>query len=322
MKEPLPVLRKIPVGISTCLLGEKVRFDGGHKEDRYLTQTLSPYVQWVPVCPEVEMGLPIPRENIRLVKKEGEIRLVGGKSGQDYTEQMKTWAKQRLQELQSAGLCGYILKRSSPSCGMERVRVYNETGMPERNGVGVYAQMLMEAYPLLPVEEEGRLNDPLLLENFIERLFAYYRLRELISNHPSAGDLVQFHTAHKLVLLAHSPVNFKRLGQLVARAGKEPMDSLLTEYTELFMKALRFKATPRKHANVLYHVIGYFKKYLDEGDKAECLEVIERYRLGYVPLVVPLTLIKHHLRRHPVEWLEQQIYFNPYPEELMLRNKV
>lgn len=313
---------KLKIGISACLLGEKVRFDGGHKEDRYLTRTLSYYVEWVPVCPEVEMGLPVPRENLRLVVGEEGIRLVGGKSKQDFTEQMQSWAQERLAQLSSEHLHGYILKRSSPSCGMERVRVYDTNSVPQKNGVGIYARMLMERYPLLPVEEEGRLNDSILLENFIERIFAYYRLQDFLKNQPTKGKLVNFHTAYKLTLMAHSPTNAVKLGRLVARMTEKEFDTMLLEYAELFMHTLRRKATPKKHANVLQHVLGYFKKLLDSDDRAECLQLIEQYRLGYVPLIVPLTLLKHHLRRHPIAWLQNQVYFNPYPEELMLRNRV
>ncbi|RMI09574.1 MAG: DUF1722 domain-containing protein [Calditrichaeota bacterium] len=322
MKSGQNQFKKIPVGISTCLLGEKVRFDGGHKEDRYLTRVLSEYFQWVPVCPEVEMGLPIPRENLRLVKVDDEIRLIGGKTGQDFTEQMFAWAKQRLTQLQAAGLCGYIVKRSSPSCGMERVRVYGKSGIPERNGVGLYTDLLLKTYPLLPVEEEGRLNDPVLLENFIERVFAYHRLQQFLQAKPGVRDLMQFHTRHKLTLMAHSPTNAIRLGRIVARTRPDNFDEMLEEYITLFMHTLRRKATPQKHANVMYHIMGYFKKQLDTNDKQECVEAIENYRTGYLPLVVPLTLLKHHLRRHPVDWLTQQVYFNPYPAELMLRNKI
>lgn len=313
---------ELRIGISACLLGERVRFDGGHKEDRYLTRTLASYVQWVSICPEVEIGMPTPREAIRLDRTEDQIRLIGGKSGHDYTEQMQKWARKRLDELQREGLSGYILKRSSPSCGMERVRVYSENGIPARNGVGVFADLLMNANPLLPVEEEGRLNDPILLENFIERIFAYQRLQSLLTEKPSPGNLVRFHTVNKLTLMAHSPANYRRLGQLTARAGQGNFAELLDQYAALFMETLRRKATPKKHANVLFHILGYFKKDLNPGDKQECVESIENYRNGYLPLIVPLTLIKHHLRRQPIDWLNQQVYFNPYPAELMLRNKI
>lgn len=315
-------IKKILVGVSSCLLGEKVRYDGGHQEDKFLTRILNNYVEWVPVCPEVEMGLPVPRENLRLVRKDGEVRLIGGRSGNDYTEKMISWSRKKLEHLRQFDLCGYILKKDSPSCGMERVRIYNESGMPDRKGIGVYAEMLMKTFPLLPVEEEGRLNDPVLLENFIERIFAYQRLRENLLSKPSPSGLVKFHTAHKLTLMAHSPVNLKTLGQIVAKAGKENLKKLIDEYSHLFMMTLNIKATPKKHANVLMHLMGYLKNSLNKDDKEECLDLIEQYRLGYVPLVVPLTLIKHHLRKNEVDWLNEQVYLNPYPEELMLRNRI
>ncbi len=313
---------KLRIGISTCLLGEPVRFDGGHKHDRYLTQTLGHYIEWRPVCPEVEMGLPVPRESIRLIRVSDNVRLNGSKSNTDYTNEMKAWSTDRLAQLEAENLCGYILKRSSPSCGIERVRIYDHNGMPQRNGVGIYARMLMEKFPLLPVEEEGRLNDPILLENFIERIFAYHRLQQLLQEDPTPNNLVVFHTRHKLALMAHNLVNYRQLGKLVAFAGSVEINALLMQYAELFMKTLRRKATPKQHANVLFHILGYFKKKLDVADKEECVQSIEDYRQGYVPLVVPLTLLKHHLRRHPVAWLMEQVYFNPYPAELMLRNKI
>jgi len=313
---------KIRVGISSCLLGFKVRYDGGHKEDRYITKVLSKYFEFVPVCPEVEMGLPVPRENLRLVKKYNEIRLIGGKTGKDYTDEMINWANKKLQELKSYNLCGYILKRDSPSCGMERVRVYDANGIPQRNGTGIFAKKLIEEFPLLPIEEEGRLNDPAILENFIERVFAYHRIYNFLLNNPTPSKLVSFHTAHKLIIMSHSQKNLKILGQIVAEAGKREINELLEKYLRIFMETLKIKATPKKHANVMYHVIGYLKKFISKDDKEELINIIEEYKKGLLPLIVPITLIKHHLRKCDIEWLKVQIYFNPYPEELMLRNRI
>lgn len=317
MEEP-----KIRVGISSCLLGMKVRFDGGHKHDNYLTQTLGRYFEWVPVCPEVEIGMSIPRENIRLVGAINDPYLIGPKSGTDYTDRMKSYSRERVEELAALSLHAYILKKGSPSCGMERVRVYDKNNVPSRDGVGIFARFLMERFPLLPVEEEGRLNDPRLRENFIERVFAYQRLQELLQNRLKPGDLVQFHTRHKLTLMSHSVAHYKEIGQLVATAGNSDFPALLEEYSRQFTTILAVKATTRKHTNVLHHIIGYFKKLLDAPDKQELLEVIEQYRNHYLPLVVPLTLINHHLRRHPIPWMQEQVYLNPYPAELMLRNFV
>lgn len=313
---------QIRVGISSCLLGMKVRFDGGHKHDSFLTQTLGRYFQWISVCPEVEIGMSVPRENIRLVGTAGDPRLIGAKTGTDYTGRMRTYARERVEKLAQMELHAYILKKDSPSCGMERVRVYGPNEIPTRDGVGMYARALMEKFPLMPIEEEGRLNDPRLRENFIERVFAYYRLREFLKSASRPSDLVKFHTRHKLTLMSHSPKHYRELGQLVARAGKSNFDAVLEEYAAQFMAGLKISATPRKHANVLYHVMGYFKKNLDSADRQEMAALIEQYRQEFLPLIVPVTLVKHHLRRHPVPWMEEQVYLNPYPGELMLRNFV
>lgn len=312
----------IRVGISTCLLGEKVRFDGGHKHDPLLTDVFGKYFEWVPVCPEVEIGLGTPRESLRLVGSAEGICLVAQKSGADHTEAMKNWAVRRLQQLQAMELRGYILKKDSPSCGMERVRVYGEAGMPQRNGRGIWAAALMDQFGLLPVEEEGRLHDMPIRENFIDRVFAYDRWCSFVGSKPRPRDLVSFHTRHKLSLLSHSDSLYRRLGQMVSRAGRTVTEDLLLEYAGTFMQALRLRATPRKHANVLYHLMGYLKRDLDAEDKAELVACIEKYRQGLVPLIVPITLLQHHFRRRPNAWVSDQTYMNPYPAELMLRNHV
>ncbi len=315
-----PVIR---VGISTCLLGERVRYDGGHKLDRFLVQTLGRYVEWVPVCPEVEMGLPVPRESMRLEGDPADPRLVASRSGTDHTEAMKAWAQCRVDELAGAGLHGFVLKKDSPSSGLFRVKVYNEHGMAERNGMGMFPRVLKERFPLLPMEEEGRLNDMPLRENFIERVFAYQRWTQMLDEEPTPGGLVKFHTAHKLTLMAHSPAHYQEMGRLVAKAGSEPWDEMVPAYGALLMEGLGVLGTRGKHVNVLQHLMGYLKNELPGEDKQELLGVIEEYRQGMVPLVVPLTLLKHHLRRHSVPgWVWQQLYLSPYPKELMLRNHV
>jgi len=313
---------EIRVGISSCLLGEEVRYDGGHKRDTLITEDLGRFFTWVAVCPEMEVGLGVPRETLRLVGRPESPRLVTLQSGTDHTASMKRFAAQRLKELAGNGLHGYILKKDSPSCGMGRVRVYDAKGMPQRNGRGLYATALLRRFPLLPVEEEGRLRDARLRENFVERVFATYRWQRFVESWPRARDLVRFHTGQKLTLLSHSATHYRRLGRLVAGAGKVSIKKLLGDYEAGFAAALAVKATPRKHANVLYHLMGQLKKQLDAADKIELVEGIEAYRKGLVPLVVPLTLFKHHLRRHPIAWVEEQVYLNPYPAELMLRNQV
>jgi uncharacterized protein YbgA (DUF1722 family)/uncharacterized protein YbbK (DUF523 family) len=312
----------IRIGISSCLLGQKVRFDGGHKRDAFLVDTFGTFVEWVPVCPEVELGLGTPREALRLVRKGDEIRMVNTRSGRDISTGMRQWARTRVDALASEGLCGYVLKKDSPSCGMERVKIYAEAGMAEKNGRGLFAEALMARFPRLPVEEEGRLSDPRLRDNFVERVFAYVRLRALFAARWTIGDLVRFHTAHKMALLAHSTELYTELGRLVARARPLDRGDVETRYRELFMDALARMATVRKHTNVLLHMVGHFKELLESDETLELLASIEDYRLGLVPLVVPLTLVKHHVRRHKVEYLAGQVYLDPHPKELMLRNHV
>jgi uncharacterized protein YbgA (DUF1722 family)/uncharacterized protein YbbK (DUF523 family) len=313
----------IRLGVSTCLLGEQVRYDGGHKLDRYLVNTLGLYVEWVPVCPEVESGLPTPRESMRLVGDPEAPRLIAPKSGRDYTETMQSWARERLEKLAAVKLHGFIFKKDSPSSGLFRVRVYDQNGMPRRIGTGIFPREVMNRLPLLPLEEEGRLHDIRLRENFIERVFVYYRWTHLLEEDPKPGGLVRFHTAHKLTLMAHSPSHYQEMGRLVAKAGSLPWEELVEKYGRLLMEGLEVLGTPGKHTNVLQHLMGFLKDALSRDDKAELLGLIEDYRQGLVPLIVPLTLLQHYLRRHPVpDWVHQQIYLSPYPKELMLRNHV
>jgi uncharacterized protein YbgA (DUF1722 family)/uncharacterized protein YbbK (DUF523 family) len=318
LKEPV-----IRLGISTCLLGERVRYDGGHKLDRFLVYTLGQFVEWVPVCPEVEIGLPTPRESLRLVGDSASPRLVAPKSGTDYTDKMKAWAQERLEQLATMGLCGFIFKKNSPSSGLFRVKVYDDHEMPSRTGTGVFAREVMDRFPLLPLEEEGRLNDMPLRESFIERVFAYYRWTQMLEREPTPAGLVRFHTAHKLTLMAHSPAQYRQMGRLVAQAGTLPWEELTATYGALLMEGLKRLSTPGKHANVLHHLMGFLKNHLSKEDKEELLGLIGDYQQGLVPLIVPMTLIQHYVRRYPVpEWVHQQVYLNPYPKELMLRNHV
>jgi len=320
--------------VSACLLGERVRYDAGHKRDLFLTDVLGRHVQWVEVCPEVEAGFGTPREPMRLVLARAEVRgrgepfspenlsLVVTKTGADVTERLRRYAARKAEFLVAQQLSGFVLKKDSPSCGMERVKVYPIHGMPERAGRGLFAQALIAALPNLPVEEEGRLSDPRLRENFIERVFAYQRLRQLFDGRWTPGDLVRFHSAHKLTLMAHSPAAYRSLGRLVAGAGTASRADLEREYESAFMSALRTVATPRRHANVLQHMLGYLKTALDPDQKAEMLGLIDEHRQERIPLIVPLTLMRHHVRRHRVAYLEGQTYLEPHPRELSLRNHV
>lgn len=313
---------EIRIGISSCLLGEKVRFDGGHKQDHFITDTMGRFVSFVSVCPEVEVGMGTPRETIRLERRDSGIRLVAPKSGKDHTRAMTAWARQRVQVLETLDLCGYILKKDSPSCGMERVRVYGEGGMPDKSGRGLFAAALLERFPLLPVEEEGRLNDPWLRENFLERVFAYRRLKALFGKGWRLGDLVAFHSREKLLLMAHHPPTYSALGRLVASAKGLPRDRVSGEYQEAFMLGLRHLATVKKNTNVLQHMAGYFKTLLGPEEKSELQGHIQDYHRGLVPLVVPVTLLRHYVRLQGVSYLAGQTYLQPHPKELMLRNHV
>ena len=263
---------KITLGISSCLLGNNVRYDGGHAWDRFLTDTLGQYVAYVPVCPEVECGFSIPRETLRLVGSPDAPRLVTVKSGQDHTGRMLTWARGKVEELEKEKLCGFIFKSKSPSSGMERVKIYDEHGVPAKKGVGLFARAFMEHFPLLPAEDEGRLHDPPLRENFIERIFTYQRWREVVQQKKSIGALVAFHTRHKLLILSHSPKQYQAMGKLVAAAQKNALASLYDQYQTMLMEALRIKATASKHSNVLQHMMGYFKAELSADEKQELLE--------------------------------------------------
>lgn len=313
--------RPIRLGISSCLLGEAVRFDGGHKRDSFLTETFAKFVEWVPVCPEVECGFGTPREPLRLVRLGGGVRLLTVRTGRDVTAQLDEYATRRAAELASEDLCGYVLKKDSPSCGLERVKVY-EGSVPARTGRGLFAAALRERFPELPVEEEGRLSDPRLRENFVERVFAYRRLRDRFRGTWTVANLVQFHTAHKLILMAHSPAAYRQLGRLVASARDFSRDTVGPQYTRLFMATMAVVATPRRHTNVLQHMAGYFKDRLDRASRSELLAVIEEYRRQLVPLVVPMTLLRHHVRACGVSYLAGQVYLDPHPRELVLRNHV
>jgi len=309
----------IKLGVSTCLLGENVRYDGGHQLDRFITDTLGRYVAFVPVCPEVECGMSIPREALRLVGEVDHPRLITRKTGVDYTDQMVEWARKRVRDLEKEDLCGFIFKSKSPSSGMERVKVFKESGMPVKQGVGIFARVFMDHFPLLPVEEDGRLHDPKLRETFIETIFVYRRLRELLNETPSRGALVDFHTRHKLLILSHSPDHYQRMGRLVARA-PDPLDQVYQDYRELLVEALREKTTRKKNINVLQHMMGYFKSDLTADEKQEILEILDHYRNDSVPLIVPITLMNHYVRKYDQAYLKGQYYLHPHPIELKLRN--
>lgn len=310
------------IGISTCLLGENVRYDGGHKLNRYLRDELGKYVNYIPVCPETESGLPVPREAMRLVGDPENPRLVTIQSRVDHTGRLEEWGRQKLEELDKENLCGFIFKAKSPSSGMERVKVYNDKGHPVPRGRGVFAGMFMDKFPLVPVEEDGRLNDPGLRENFITRIFVFNRWLEIQKKGLTAGRLVDFHSRHKLLLMAHNISAYRELGRMVAKASEYDPEVLAKEYISRLMNALKLSSTIKKNVNVLQHIMGYFKKDLTSDEKQELLEVIKLYADSLVPIIVPITLLNHYVRKYGKTYLSQQVYLNPHPMELKLRNHV
>lgn len=312
----------IKIGVSSCLLGHPVRYNGGHKLDRYIRDTLGEYMHFVPVCPEVECGLPTPRETMRLVGDPQNPRLVTSRSGIDHTDRLQRWITRRLRSLEKEDLCGFIFKKDSPSSGLMRVKVYNAKGMPQRKGSGLFAKAFTDRFPYVPVEEEGRLRDPKLRENFIECIFAFKRWRTLLADRKSVGNLVAFHTCEKLLLLSHSPGHYREMGKLVAAGKQRPLKLLYETYEKYFLDALRLKTTPAKNVNVLQHILGFFKKRLSADEKQEMMELIDDYRAGHLPLIVPITLVNHFVRKYRQPYLARQTYLKPHPVALKLRNHV
>jgi len=310
-------MEKIRLGVSACLLGQKVRYDGGHKWDRYLTGTLGRYLQLVPVCPEVELGLGVPREATRLEGDPASPRLVTVETRVDRTEAMRGWAQGRVKGLERQDLCGFIFKSRSPSCGLAGLPVYGPKG--RKRGVGLFAQAFVEHFPGLPVMDEVRLHDPDLRENFIQRLFVCARWRELLKR-PSLGRLTAFHTRHRLQLMSHSPRHLRLLEKLLAPGKAVPLPELCRQYQELLFAALKLKATPGKDTKVLYHLLAQLKKSLSADEKQELVESIENYRQGAFPLLVPVSLINHYVRQYGQVYLKEQFYLHPHPLELMLRH--
>lgn len=313
--------KRILLGVSSCLIGEKVRFNGGDKRNNYLCDLLANYVDFLPICPEVAIGLGVPRPAIRLVGDPKFPRLVEvNNPQQDHSQAMMEFANSAMKQL--THISGYILKSQSPTCGLKRVKIYQEKGVAPKLGQGLFAKVLAEKFPCLPIEEEGRLNDPKLRENFIERIFIYHDWQTTCENDFTASALVKFHTRYKLTLMAHHPSRSRELGQLVSQVKQKNLSALAAEYIDNFMKILSLIATPSKHANVLQHCLGYFKSVLSKNDKQELVTIINNYRQGLLPLIVPITLINHHLSHYSQPYLENQSYLSPYPAELMLRNHI
>ena len=316
-------IQKIKIGISSCLMGENVRFDSGHKKNAYVTDILNDYFEFTPFCPEVSIGLGIPRETIRLINLDDEIRCVGTKTDDlDVTEQLYQSAED--QKGWHGQLSGYILKKDSPSCGMERVKLYNgyeKKGMAEKIAVGLYAKRLMENFPHLPVEEEGRLSDSRLRENFIQRVYIYARWQAMEQEGFTLAGLQAFHAKHKYIFMSHNQNLGRLLGASLANSS-EGVDALALEYVASMMTLLKSNASRKNHVNTMQHIQGYLKNDLDAGDKEELCATIEDYHKGLLPLIVPITLFRHHFRRHPKDYIANSFYLQPHPGEMMLLNHI
>jgi uncharacterized protein YbgA (DUF1722 family)/uncharacterized protein YbbK (DUF523 family) len=311
---------KIPVGISACLLGQEVRFNGGHKLHSYIQRTLGEYFEFRSFCPEVDIGLGIPRRPIRLVQRQDAVVCVDIEDYTlDYTQRLLDSADAQTRWV--AQMCGFIFKRDSPSCGMERVKVYEGQGTT-KDGVGIFARRIMQMFPELPVEEEGRLGDAVLRENFIQRVYVRYRWQQLLAAGLTVAALTDFHARHKLILMSHCQATYRELGPLLAAARRDNVQEIAGRYIAVLMQALKRRATRGNHCNVLQHIMGYLKDYLDTEDKAELRESFERYRQGLLPLIVPVTLLNHHFRRHPDDYISRSWYMHPYPSEMSLQNHI
>lgn len=314
---------KIKIGVSSCLLGEEVRWNGGHKKDRYVQGVLDKYFDYVPTCPEVDVGMGTPRETVALYGTLENHKMISKKSQTDWTGKMTNYMKDRIGELKKTDLCGYLFKSKSPSCGIGRVPIYSEFGSSKvRHGPGMFASAFVKTLPLIPVEDEGRLHDPVIRENFIVRVFCFNRLQILLKDRFTMGTLVSFHTKHKFLILSHNKKIYDQMGKLVATGKALSIEELKTRYSTLFMEALAYKSTPKKNTDVLLHMMGFLKKILSREEKQDILNTIEDYRRGLLPLIVPITLIRHQVKKYSIEYLLDQIYLNPHPKELMLRNHV
>lgn len=315
-------MSNISIGISSCLLGEEVRFNAGHKQSSVCTQELSKYFHFKSVCPEMGIGLGVPRKPIRLVGNPQQPRAVGVDNPDfDVTERLKAYGHQTLPQLQD--ICGYIFMKDSPSCGVFRVKVYTDSGMPNQTpGAGIFSRLIMDKFPLLPVEEAGRLNDPVLKENFINRVFAYHDWQQLLANGLKISKLFDFHSRYKYTLMAHNAQSCASLGRMLANYSKGDIDKLGNDYFTLFMQTLSRKASRKTNTNVLTHLQGYLKTKLNSRETESLCGVIEQYRLGILPLIVPVSFLKGYFHNHPNNYIGRQAFMNPYPEDLGLRNQI
>jgi uncharacterized protein YbgA (DUF1722 family)/uncharacterized protein YbbK (DUF523 family) len=309
------------IGTSACLAGVEVRFNGGHAQSRFLMQKMAGQLRFTKVCPEVESGMGVPRETVRLVARD-RIRVVGSRSGEDHTERLEGWAEARVARLAKLPLDGFLLKKDSPSCGVARVKIYAEgpNAMPTREGQGVFAEALQRAMPWLPLCEDGWLADPPLRDSFLSRVYTHRRFRNEVMANPTRNALMKFHAEHKFLYLAHNPKGYGTLGRICSSVAKRPLHEVVDEYRLIMSQTLAVRATPGKHANVLQHILGYFRDLLPVDDRQEIMGKIESFRSGTHGLSVPLTLLAHHLRRHAQgTWLARQRYFAPFPEAIAVR---
>lgn len=308
----------IKIGVSKCLLGFNVRFDGGHRQNRFCKDELSRIFNFIPLCPEVGIGLSTPRKTIRLVGEPEAPRAVQSDDPtKDYTQALQGFAEDNNQLLSQ--MSGYIFCKASPSCGVERVKVYRDSGQAEKSGTGIFAAKVRQMYPLMPLEEDGRLNDPLLRDSFIKRVFIYNEWQRLIQKGISPKRLYQFHSRHKFTLLAHCQPTYRMLGPLISGVTEKNIRQISTHYISSLMAALKLTSSRKNNTNVLMHLQGFLKDKLSSGDRAELAKCILDYRNGTQTILSVLTLFKHYLRKHPVPYVEQQSYLNPYPEKLAIQ---
>ncbi len=313
--------QKIKIGVSACLMGEEVRYNGGHCQNHFLKDTVSQYATFVSTCPEAAIGMGVPREAVRLEYDQDEnTRMLAPKSGKDFTEKMEAYAKDWSCMVDELDLDGFVFKKNSPSCGVFRVKIYKNDHPAERRGTGLFAKAIMERYPELPVEEDGRLSDPVLRESFMVRVFAFKRVKSLFHKSWTRKDVIEFHSREKLLLLAHSPRSYRELGQLVGNIADYSREEFQITYLKTFMEAVNTRASKGRHQNALSHMAGYLTKRLTSEGRRELKETIDSFRNGIVPLIVPITLISHMLRRYDETYLLKQSYLSPHPHQMALRN--
>ncbi|WP_319467721.1 DUF523 and DUF1722 domain-containing protein [uncultured Pseudodesulfovibrio sp.] len=312
----------IRIGVSACALGEQVRHDGTHAQNHYLTETFRKYVEFIPLCPELACGMRIPRERVRQIDCAGDIRLIGEFSGEDWTDRMNQWADRILPGLEEDELSGFVFKSHSPSCALVQGKIHSTTGKPTRRGTGFFARRMIKHFPLLPVEASTRLHNPYTRENFLRRVFVYKRWQNLIREEKKIGRLLDFHARHKMLIRAHDLKGYREMGKLLGESSVSNTDKIFDLYAQQLFQSLKLKATPTKNADVLMHVLGFFKKQLGHADKAELLEMIQDYKNGELPLLVPVTVLNHYARKYDIPYLMQQYYLNPDKTELKLLNHV